>query len=99
MTTRDTAWPPGTPCWIDLMTTDQPAARDFYAALFGWDIEVGPEETGNYATASIGGHSVAGIGGMMGLDHPPVWNTYLATTDADVTSKAIEAAGGSIMAP
>ena len=99
MTVRDTPWPPGTPCWIDLMTTDQAAAREFYSSLFGWHVEVGPEETGNYGMASVGGHDVAGIGGMMGMDHPPVWNTYLATADADGTSKAAEAAGGSIVAP
>lgn len=99
MVVRDTPWAPGTPCWVDLMTDDQPAAREFYAALFGWTIDVGPEETGGYSMASVGGHSVAGIGGMMGMDHPPAWNTYLATADADATVAAIEAAGGSIVAP
>jgi predicted enzyme related to lactoylglutathione lyase len=81
------------------MTTDQAAAREFYSALFGWHVDVGPEETGHYGMASLGGRSVAGIGGMMGMDHPPVWNTYLAVTDVDQTCKQIEAAGGSVMAP
>jgi predicted enzyme related to lactoylglutathione lyase len=99
MTVRDASWPPGTPCWVDLMTTDQAAARDFYAALFGWHIEVGGEETGHYGMASVDGREVAGIGGMMGMEHPPVWNTYLAVTDADATAKQVEAAGGSIVAP
>jgi hypothetical protein len=39
MVTRDTPWPAGTPCWIDLGVTDIPKARDFYRALFGWDIQ------------------------------------------------------------
>lgn len=99
MTVRDTPWPPGTPCWVDLMTTDQPAAREFYSALFGWQIDVGGEETGNYGMASLSGNSVAGIGGMMGMEHPPVWNTYLATTDVDATCKDAESAGGTIVAP
>lgn len=99
MVVRDTAWPPGTPCWVDLMTPDQPAAQQFYSALFGWEMEIGPDETGNYASCRIDGRRVAGIGGMMGMDHPPVWNTYLATTDAEATSKAVEAAGGTVMAP
>jgi predicted enzyme related to lactoylglutathione lyase len=98
MTTRDTAWAPGTPCWVDLMTTDQPAAREFYAALFGWAIDVGPEETGHYGMASLDGRNVAGIGGMMGMDHPPVWSTYLATADIDETAKAVGAAGGTMVA-
>jgi uncharacterized protein len=99
MTVRDTAWDPGTPCWVDLMTPDQAAARAFYSELFGWRCEVGPDETGGYALARVDGRTVAGIGGMMGMDHPPVWNTYLATVDADATSAAAEAAGGTIVAP
>ncbi|MGI8760743.1 MAG: VOC family protein [Jatrophihabitantaceae bacterium] len=81
------------------MTTDQEGARQFYGDLFGWELEVGPEETGGYAMARIGGRAVAGIGGMMGADHPPVWNTYLATTDADATSAAVEQAGGTVLSP
>src|SRR6478752_2218856 len=99
MVERDTPWAPGTPCWVDLMTTDQAAARSFYGELLGWDVEVGPPETGEYGMASIGGRSVAGIGGMMGMEHPPVWNTYLATADADATVQAVVAAGGSVQAP
>ncbi len=99
MVERDTPWSPGTPCWVDLMSTDQSAAVKFYGELFGWDIEVGPPETGGYGMATIGGRAVAGIGGMMGLDHPPVWNTYLATSDAQATASSAESAGGSIVAP
>src|SRR4051794_41405292 len=99
MTTRDTAWAPGTPCWVDLMTTDQDAAREFYAALFGWAIEVGPEETGHYGMASLDGRSVAGIGGVMGVEHPPGWDTYPATAGAGDTRPAGRAAGGTGGAP
>lgn len=97
MTTRDTPWPAGTPCWVDLMTTDQAAAREFYGRLFGWQIDVGPEETGNYGMAALDGRSVAGIGGMMGMEHPPVWSTYLATTDVDASCEAVVAAGGTVI--
>jgi predicted enzyme related to lactoylglutathione lyase len=99
MTIRDTPWPAGTPSWVDLMTTDQAAARAFYAALFGWEIQVSGEDTGYYGMASLGGRNVAGIGGMMGMEHPPVWNTYLATNAADDTCKSAEGAGGSVVAP
>ena len=27
----------GTPCWVDLATTDLAGARVFYAGLFGWE--------------------------------------------------------------
>jgi predicted enzyme related to lactoylglutathione lyase len=81
------------------MTTDQAGAREFYAALFGWQIDVGPAETGNYGMASLRGLSVAGIGGMMGMEHPPVWNTYLATADVEATCEAAVTAGGTVVAP
>jgi predicted enzyme related to lactoylglutathione lyase len=100
MTTRDTPWPAGTPCWIDLMTTDASAASEFYAALFGWEVPPGTEEFGGYATATLGGKTVAGVMPMMGEEsHPPVWSTYLATEDADATSVAVEKAGGEILSP
>ena len=35
MTTRDTPWERGTPCWIELMTNDLPGAVEFYGGVFG----------------------------------------------------------------
>lgn len=48
MVTRDTAWPDGTPCWVDLGVADIARADAFYAGLFGWDIQPGPPEAGGY---------------------------------------------------
>lgn len=96
MVTRDIPWPDGTPCWLDLMTHDAAAARSFYGALFGWDIEVGGEETGFYGMCTVGGRQVGGIGQLQ-MEHPPVWTTYLATSDVDATVKEIGAAGGTVV--
>src|ERR1039457_703014 len=41
MVTRDTAWPSGTPCWVDLGVDDIAKAGTFYAGLFGWEIPGG----------------------------------------------------------
>ena len=50
--------------------------------------------------ADIGGRAVAGLGGMPGgMEHPPVWTTYLATDDAAATAAQITAAGGQVVAP
>jgi predicted enzyme related to lactoylglutathione lyase len=98
MTTRDTPWPDGTPCWFDLMTTDLEAARTFYGDLFGWQFDIGPEETGYYSVALVDGKAVGGIF-TMAVDHPPVWTTYLATGDADATADAAVRAGGTIAQP
>jgi predicted enzyme related to lactoylglutathione lyase len=99
MTVRDTPWPDGTPCWVDLMTTDAEAARAFYAGLFGWELAVGPAETGFYALASVDGHEVCGIGTAMNPDQPPAWTTYFAAGDVDATTDNIVRAGGTILVP
>ncbi|MGW6913267.1 VOC family protein [Kitasatospora sp. NPDC054939] len=94
---------PGTPCWVDLMASDQQAALDFYRDLFGWQGEVGPPEFGGYAVCSLNGKPVAGImerSAPEGLPLPPVgWTTYLASEDADATGAAIAEHGGTIMYP
>jgi hypothetical protein len=98
MTERDSAWPPGTPCWVDLMTNDLAAAREFYAQLFGWQLTAGGPETGGYLMADIGGRPVAGLGQMEGA-FSPAWTTYLASADAAATGEKITAAGGAVVQP
>jgi predicted enzyme related to lactoylglutathione lyase len=41
MVQRDTPWPDGTPCWVDLGTDDVARATTFYSTLFGWNTEAG----------------------------------------------------------
>ena len=95
MVTRDTAWPDGTPCWVDLGVDDIAKASTFYAGLFGWDIQAGPPEAGGYTMCLKNGRAVAGIGPSQGPPGtPPVWTTYLAADDADQTAAKVTKAGG-----
>jgi uncharacterized protein len=97
--TRDTRWPAGTPCWVDVSVDDVPKAVAFYEGLFGWDIQVGGPEVGGYSIAHSGGRIVAGIGPKMGpAEAPSAWTTYLATDDADATAAKIKGAGGQLLA-
>lgn len=99
MVQRDTPWPAGTPCWVDLGTDDVARARAFYESLFGWEMLVGPPEAGGYIMCKVDGRQVAGIGQKMGpSEAPSAWTTYLATNDADVTARKITAAGGQVLA-
>jgi len=99
MVQRDTAWPAGTPCWVDLSADDVVRATAFYGGLFGWDTQVGGPETGGYVMCEVGGRPVAGIGPKMGPpEAPTAWTTYLATQDADATAGAITSAGGQLLA-
>jgi uncharacterized protein len=98
MVTRDTAWAPGTPCWIDLGVADIPKAAAFYQGLFGWDVyDTGPDG-GGYRMCSIGGQPVAGIGAQAAPDSGTFWTTYLASDNADLTAAEIKAAGGQVLA-
>jgi uncharacterized protein len=99
MVQRDTAWPAGTPCWVDLGTDDVARAKTFYETLFGWDTQVGPPESGGYVMCEVGGRPVAGIGPKMGpAEAPSAWTTYLASDDADATAAKVAAAGGHLLA-
>jgi predicted enzyme related to lactoylglutathione lyase len=98
MVTRDTAWPSGTPCWVDLGVDDIARAVTFYSQLFGWDIQPGPPEAGGYRMCLKDGRPVAGIGPKQGPpEDPPAWTVYLASDNADETAGRITAAGGQVV--
>jgi len=88
------------PAWVDLGTKDPAAARDFYAKVFGWDIEVNPDpQYGGYGMARINGQDAAGIGGLQMAEQPSAWSVYIGTDDIDALSERVKAAGGSVVAP
>ncbi len=96
MTTRDTNWAPGTPCWVDLGVDDFGKGQAFYSTLLGWHIEPGPQEYGGYATCTKDGRSVAGLSPKMDPSQPTVWTTYLATEDAEATLASVRDHGGQV---
>ncbi|MCZ2402258.1 VOC family protein [Paenarthrobacter sp. Z7-10] len=89
---------PGSPCWIDLMTSDPDKAKDFYGQLFGWTYEAGDEEKyGGYITAFKDGQQVAGMmknDGQSG--QPDVWTTYLRVDDIEASVESATAQGGQV---
>jgi uncharacterized protein len=97
MVTRDTAWPAGTPCWVDLGAGDTAQAAAFYSGVFGWTVQPGMPEAGNYSMCEVGGQAVAGIGQKMSAEMPTVWTTYLASDDVDATVERVRAAGGQVV--
>lgn len=98
MVTRETAWPNGVPCWVDLGVGDLERGRAFYSGLFGWEAPAGSPETGGYSICLKGGRSVAGIGPKQGPpDVPPAWTTYIAVDDADEAVRKIATAGGKVL--
>jgi uncharacterized protein len=106
-----TSYAQGTPNWVDLQTTDQSAAKQFYAGLFGWTYDDQPmpggeggEASAVYSMAMLGDKTVAAIApqpaDMAAAGAPPMWNTYIAVDNVDDAVARVEAAGGQVaMAP
>ncbi len=91
------SYAPGTPSWVDLMTSDPEGARAFYGELFGWEFEIGGPETGNYTMCRVRGGSVAGMGGQPAPDGmPTAWTTYMAIDDADAAARRAADSGGTL---
>jgi predicted enzyme related to lactoylglutathione lyase len=99
MPVRDTAWPPGTPCWVDYGAADVEAAKAFYAELLGWSDSGGDPEYGGYLTCEASGQAAAGMGPQQDPDDPPRWTTYFASDDAEQSAARITDAGGTVLVP
>lgn len=96
MTTRDTAWPAGSPAWIELSSDDLRNARTTYGHLFGWDVEDGTSDSGGYVVALKNGRSAAGIYSPDD-DVPPAWLLYLASDDVEATVRSATEAGATVV--
>jgi predicted enzyme related to lactoylglutathione lyase len=97
----ETAPDVGEGSWHELMTTDAPAAMQFYSEVFGWQpsdtMDMGP--MGKYHMFNRP-HGM--IGGMMNkpaeLAHvPPNWGIYFRVPDIHAAVERITANGGKIL--
>jgi predicted enzyme related to lactoylglutathione lyase len=98
------AHPPGSFCWIELATTDQNAAKQFYTSLFGWnatDFPMGPNEV--YTMFSLDGRQTGACytlrPDMRAQGVPPHWLPYVAVTSADETAAKVAPAEGRLTCP
>jgi uncharacterized protein len=99
-----TSYTPGTFCWTDLATTDQPAANEFYGGLFGWEAQDMPVGDGAfYSMMRLDGKDVAAIAPQPQQQRdagvPPTWNSYVSVEDADASVARAAELGGTAHAP
>jgi predicted enzyme related to lactoylglutathione lyase len=93
---------PGTWSWSELVTTDVPASKAFYGAVFGWGAETQGEGPGAYTEWKLSGRS---IGGMMEKppqipgEVPPYWAVYFAVADTDAAVAHVAELGGAVVMP
>jgi predicted enzyme related to lactoylglutathione lyase len=86
--------------FVELVTPDLAAAKQFYAGMFGWtfrDIQAGGTE---YAEASLDGRPVAGLVHKeipAGEHRQPAWLSFIAVRDVDATAKIAVEKGAKVL--
>ena len=101
MTTMD-GFAPGRFCWVELGTSDQAAAKEFYSGLFGWKPEDQPMGPGLFYTLLKQGGRDAGALYDLRPDQkgvPPHWMIYVAVASADDAAKKAASLGAKTIVP
>lgn len=87
---------------MELATTDQDAAKQFYSALFGWqpaDFPMGPDEV--YTMFKLEGRDAAAGFTMRKQERekgiPPHWMIYISTADVHASAARVKELGGKIL--
>jgi predicted enzyme related to lactoylglutathione lyase len=94
---------PDAPCWAELATTDDEAARAFYSTTIGWKPDVKSDGPMPY-TEWIGSDGAV-AGGMLKMSGaqwkgiPPHWMTYFAVADCDASAARAARGGGTVKVP
>jgi predicted enzyme related to lactoylglutathione lyase len=91
----------GEVCWADLQTPDVAAAKDFYAALFGWRYEDEPTPDGRtFSRAFLGQELVTVLAPQTPQQQqagvPGRWNVYFSVDDAGELASEVGPAGGAL---
>src|SRR2546421_9311924 len=92
---------PGQFCWVELVSGDVPAVKDFYPSLFGWEAHEDPIPGGGiYVMSTLRGRNVAAAYGLdpdeRAANAEGYWNSYVSVDDADRVAKAAAEAGGRV---
>ena len=84
--------------WNELVTTDVPAAKKFYRAALGWELNDIKNGDMGYTMARMGNQEVAGLMAMpqdaQGM--PPAWGSYVTVDDVDARVARVTALGGKL---
>lgn len=95
---------PGSFCWIELATTDQPAAKAFYQELFGWtmvDVPIGRDDFYTFFKLhdrdTGAGCTLRPEQRQLGI--PPHWNLYIAVVDVDSSANKALELGANVLSP
>jgi predicted enzyme related to lactoylglutathione lyase len=87
-------------CWVELATSDGPAAKKFYTSLFGWSfVDNAMDVGGVYTMLQKNGRDVGALYEMgppqKGM--PPNWGSYVAVENADDAAAHAKDLGATVM--
>jgi predicted enzyme related to lactoylglutathione lyase len=89
--------------WYELMSSDAPAATDFYTQVVGWRAQDSGMPGGIYTLMMIGDAQVAGLmetpAELKAIGAPSCWSGYIAVDDVDAMAARVLAAGGKVLRP
>lgn len=86
--------------WNELATSDQAAANQFYATLFGWKYPekmAMPGDAGDYVFVDVGDKRI-GATMKQSADQPKGWTFYFRVPDIDEAAQKVKAGGGKVHA-
>jgi hypothetical protein len=96
--------PAGSFAWVELATTNQPAAKKFYSELFGWSPQDNPMGPGAVYTIfklegrdAAAGYTIRPDQSAQGM--PPNWMLYIAVDNADQAADKVKQLGGTVVCP
>lgn len=94
-------YPPGVPCWIEVVTPDVAGVATFYGELFGWQFDPGvtAPDGGTYVVGSVEGGHVAGLVQPADKTAAGSWRTYVRVADVDAATAAVVENGGAVHTP
>lgn len=92
---------PGSFCWVELATSEQDAAKNFYSSLFGWQVNDMPMPEGVYSMFQLQGRN-AGAAYTLKKEQaaagvPPHWGLYMAVANTDQSAKKAGELGGKLL--
>ena len=89
---------PGSFNWLELATTDQNGAKNFYGALFGWQPQDFPMGDGSYTIFVLDGQPAAACMTLPPeMGSAPFWGIYIAVDNADAFAARATELGGTVL--
>lgn len=83
---------------VELNTHDLPKAKEFYSALFGWQLQDMPMADGkNYTMINVGDGTGGGMMTAPDPGIPPHWLAYVAVDDLAASTKRAKDLGATMI--